>query len=68
MAAFSQSNEGDVSPNIVGARCLDTGEECDQITSTCNGKVSVSGHSVHISYDSVQYGRILLWNNNVVHG
>ena len=41
MAAFAQSNEGDVSPNTEGARCLDTGDECDMVTSTCNGKVGV---------------------------
>ena len=40
MAAFAQSNEGDVSPNIKGATCIDTGKKCDTISSTCNGKVS----------------------------
>uniref|UniRef100_A0A646QF66 Neutral ceramidase n=1 Tax=Hemiscolopendra marginata TaxID=943146 RepID=A0A646QF66_9MYRI len=38
VAAFAQSNEGDVSPNIFGPRCLDTGRPCDFDTSTCNGK------------------------------
>ncbi len=40
VAAFAQSNEGDVSPNTKGARCIDTGKECDTISSTCDGKVS----------------------------
>ena len=39
MAAFPQANEGDVSPNTAGPRCIDTGEACDYETSTCNGKV-----------------------------
>ena len=39
MAAFPQSNEGDVSPNTAGPRCIDTGEPCDLLTSACNGRV-----------------------------
>ena len=39
MAAFPQANQGDVSPNTAGPRCIDTGEACDVETSTCNGKV-----------------------------
>ena len=39
MAAFAQSNEGDVSPNILGAHCINTGLPCDPVHSTCNGKV-----------------------------
>ncbi|XP_013402701.1 neutral ceramidase isoform X2 [Lingula anatina] len=38
IAAFAQSNEGDVSPNTKGAHCIDTGKPCDVSTSTCNGK------------------------------
>lgn len=38
VAAFAQSNEGDVSPNTKGPHCTDTGEPCDNIHSTCNGK------------------------------
>lgn len=38
VAAFAQSNEGDVSPNTRGPHCLDTGEPCDIEHSTCNGK------------------------------
>ena len=39
VAAFAQSNEGDVSPNTKGPHCLDTGLPCDFNHSTCNGKV-----------------------------
>eukprot|EP00731_Ephydatia_muelleri_P030762 Em0022g276a len=38
VAAFAQSNEGDVSPNILGPHCIDTGLPCDPVHSTCNGK------------------------------
>ena len=35
VGAFAQMNEGDSSPNIEGAFCLDTGERCDLEHSTC---------------------------------
>lgn len=35
VGAFAQSNEGDVSPNINGARCQNTGERCDIGSSPC---------------------------------
>lgn len=38
VAAFCQSNCGDVSPNVLGAFCIDTGLPCDFNHSTCNGK------------------------------
>ncbi|XP_065884102.1 uncharacterized protein [Dysidea avara] len=38
VAAHSQSNEGDVSPNTKGPICIDTGKPCDYKTSTCNGR------------------------------
>ncbi|XP_053390202.1 uncharacterized protein LOC123563648 [Mercenaria mercenaria] len=38
VAAFAQSNEGDVSPNTKGPHCLDTGLPCDFNHSTCNGR------------------------------
>lgn len=38
VAAFGQSNEGDVSPNTKGPHCLDTGLACDFNRSTCNGR------------------------------
>lgn len=37
VAAFGQSNLGDVSPNTVGATCEDGITPCDYMTSTCNG-------------------------------
>jgi len=40
VAAFANSNLGDVSPNTQGARCIDTGAPCDLVGSTCgDGKV-----------------------------
>ncbi|KAK0583605.1 hypothetical protein LWI29_000120 [Acer saccharum] len=38
VSAFCQSNCGDVSPNIRGAFCTDSGLPCDFNHSTCNGK------------------------------
>lgn len=38
VSAFCQSNCGDVSPNVLGAFCLDTGLPCDFNQSTCNGR------------------------------
>ncbi|XP_058090733.1 neutral ceramidase 2-like [Magnolia sinica] len=37
VAAFCQSNVGDVSPNVLGAFCTDTGLPCDFNHSSCNG-------------------------------
>lgn len=41
VAAFAQAHEGDVSPNIKGPRCIDTGLPCDAFKSTC-GDAGVS--------------------------
>lgn len=38
VAAFSNANLGDVSPNINGPKCSDTGLACDISESTCGGK------------------------------
>ncbi|KAK6131396.1 hypothetical protein DH2020_034881 [Rehmannia glutinosa] len=35
--AFCQSNVGDVSPNVLGAFCLDSGKPCDFNHSSCHG-------------------------------
>nr|KAF6454764.1 N-acylsphingosine amidohydrolase 2B [Rousettus aegyptiacus] len=35
VAAFASSNLGDVSPNILGPRCINTGESCNNANSTC---------------------------------
>ncbi|KAL5973537.1 Neutral ceramidase 1 [Asimina triloba] len=38
VSAFCQSNCGDVSPNVRGTFCIDTGLPCDFNHSTCGGK------------------------------
>lgn len=38
VAAFANANLGDVSPNLNGPKCMDSGLSCDGSTSTCNGK------------------------------
>ncbi|WOL20515.1 neutral ceramidase-like isoform X1 [Canna indica] len=38
ISAFCQSNCGDVSPNVLGTFCIDTGLPCDFNHSTCDGK------------------------------
>eukprot|EP00803_Ostreobium_quekettii_P008842 evm.model.scf_195.7 EVM.evm.TU.scf_195.7 scf_195:39486-43547(-) len=38
VAGFAQGAVGDVSPNTLGPFCMDTGEPCDAVTSTCNGR------------------------------
>lgn len=38
VSAFCQSNCGDVTPNVLGAFCIDTGLPCDFNHSTCNGE------------------------------
>lgn len=38
VAIFAQANEGDVSPNTRGPRCVDSGLPCDLATSTCAGQ------------------------------
>ncbi|KAI8869991.1 Neutral/alkaline nonlysosomal ceramidase [Ramicandelaber brevisporus] len=35
VAGFASTNLGDVSPNTLGARCIDTGLPCDYQSSTC---------------------------------
>ncbi|XP_044895798.1 neutral ceramidase isoform X2 [Felis catus] len=35
VAAFASSNLGDVSPNILGPRCVNTGDSCDNANSSC---------------------------------
>lgn len=39
IAAFCQANVGDTSPNTQGAFCMDTGQPCDAVHSTCDGRV-----------------------------
>lgn len=37
VGAFCQSNVGDVTPNVLGAFCTDSGKPCDFQHSTCDG-------------------------------
>ncbi|XP_065846898.1 neutral ceramidase 2-like [Euphorbia lathyris] len=39
VGAFCQSNVGDVTPNVFGAFCIDTGKSCDFNHSSCHGDV-----------------------------
>merc|ERR1719259_1124921 len=41
VAAFASSNLGDVSPNIMGPKCQDTGLPCDVEHSTCNNRTQM---------------------------
>lgn len=58
VSAFCQSNCGDVSPNVLGAFCIDSGLPCDFNHSTCNGK------------NELCYGRgpgyLLIWIFNLI--
>jgi len=38
VASFASTNLGDVSPNILGPKCIDTGLPCDLEHSTCEGR------------------------------
>lgn len=38
VGAFCSANLGDVSPNIMGPKCLHSGLSCDPLTSACPGK------------------------------
>ncbi|XP_028787697.1 neutral ceramidase 2-like [Neltuma alba] len=37
VGAFCQSNVGDVTPNVLGAFCIDSGQPCDFNRSSCHG-------------------------------
>ena len=41
VAAFASTNLGDVSPNILGPKCIDTGLPCDVEHSTCNNRTQM---------------------------
>lgn len=41
IAAFASTNLGDVSPNTMGPRCIDTGLPCDTEHSTCDGRTQM---------------------------
>nr|XP_004653058.2 neutral ceramidase [Jaculus jaculus] len=46
VAGFASSNLGDVSPNILGPHCVNTGESCDNPNSTC----PIGGSSMCIAH------------------
>ncbi|KAJ8022964.1 Neutral ceramidase [Holothuria leucospilota] len=41
VAAFANANLGDVSPNLNGPRCKDTGEPCNEKTSQCGNRTNL---------------------------
>ncbi|XAR61571.1 Ceramidase [Bertholletia excelsa] len=41
VGAFCQSNVGDVSPNVLGAFCIDSGKPCDFNRSSCDGDTTL---------------------------
>ena len=45
VAAFAATALGDVSPNVLGARCRDTGLPCDAVHSTCSGRTQMCSSS-----------------------
>ena len=61
VAAFASTNLGDVSPNTVGARCIDTGLPCDGTTSTCDGKCEkcIASGAVGANGDMFESTRII---------
>ncbi|XP_022767649.1 neutral ceramidase 2 isoform X3 [Durio zibethinus] len=64
VSAFCQSNCGDVSPNTLGAFCIDTGLPCDFNHSTCNGKNEQCygrgpGYTVHVYPDEFRSTEII---------
>ncbi|XP_018320936.1 neutral ceramidase [Agrilus planipennis] len=41
VASFASSNLGDVSPNIKGPHCLNSGLPCNDVSSTCDGEAKI---------------------------
>lgn len=74
VAAFASTNLGDVSPNIMGARCQITGEECDPNTSRCpnNNELCVASGPGQNMFESTKiiaerlYGKAMVIVVNVV--
>ena len=69
VAAFASTNLGDVSPNTMGAKCLDTGLPCDFVDGTCNGRVQLCA-GVGPGKDMVDSTRIIgtkLFDKAMVH-
>ncbi|XP_060244339.1 neutral ceramidase isoform X1 [Meriones unguiculatus] len=71
IAGFASSNLGDVSPNILGPHCLNTGESCDNEKSTCPtggpSMCAASGPGQDI-FDSTQIiGRVIYQRAKELH-
>lgn len=68
LMSFSSSNLGDISPNIRGAKCGDTGAACDFFTSTC--PVSIGAGNLTISRNelctSVGPGRDMFESTRII--
>ncbi len=55
VAGFSSSNLGDSSPNILGPVCVNTGEKCDYLNSSCpiGGVSYYYKHAVYLGLQKV---------------
>lgn len=58
VSAFASTNLGDVSPNINGTFCSDSGDPCEELHSTCHG-YNEQCHGVGPSKDPFESTRIL---------
>lgn len=56
VAGFSQSNEGDVSPNILDSWCEDSGSRCSFDASICNDGTSQKCQGRGPRYDAADFG------------
>uniref|UniRef100_K4BVU6 Neutral ceramidase n=1 Tax=Solanum lycopersicum TaxID=4081 RepID=K4BVU6_SOLLC len=59
VGAFCQSNVGDVSPNVVGAFCIDSGLPCDFNHSSCHGNDQLSLPSLSKYPDEILSTKII---------
>ena len=59
VAAFANSNLGDVSPNLKGPKCQDTGLPCDYVTSTCSDGKSTKCWAAGPGKDMFESTRII---------
>jgi len=59
VAAFANSNLGDVSPNLKGPKCQDTGLPCDYVTSTCSDGKSTQCWAAGPGQDMFESTRII---------
>lgn len=73
VGAFCQSNVGDVTPNVVGAFCIDSGKPCDFNHSSCHGNDQlcvgrgpgyanlINLYSLMVKISSINYKINFLW-------